>query len=259
MSKNRQSGAAHPHELTRLFVGYGYNPHFEGNDPAVMHQLIAATRHAVFDEIRGIPDTARAQGQTTHPPWPMILMRTPKGWTGPKMVDGNPVEGTWRSHQVPLSDLASKPDRVALLEEWMKSYHPEELFDPDGTLKPELAELAPVGAHRMGASPHANGGILRKELVMPDFQDYKVDVAKPGTATSEATRILGRFLRDIMKMNKQSSNFRAFGPDETASNRLDALLEVTDKIFMGPPLVTDEHFTPNGCVMEVLSEHMCQG
>jgi xylulose-5-phosphate/fructose-6-phosphate phosphoketolase len=247
-------------ELTHLFVGYGYNPHFvEGNDPAVMHQLMAATLDAVFDEIRGIQANTRNLQESTYPLWPMIVMRTPKGWTGPKMVDGKPVEGTWRSHQVPLADLASKPDRIALLEQWMKSYRHEELFDADGKLNSELAELAPVGSQRMGASPHTNGGLLLKDLVMPDFRDYKVEVAKPGSITSEATRVLGRFLRDIMKMNEQSRNFRVFGPDETASNRLDALFEVTDKVFMGSILPTDEHLTSDGRLMEVLSEHMCQG
>ena len=247
-------------ELTHLFVGYGYNPHFvEGNDPAVMHQLMAATLDAVFDEIRGIQANTRNLQESTYPLWPMIVMRTPKGWTGPKMVDGKPVEGAWRSHQVPLADLASKPDRIALLEQWMKSYRHEELFDADGKLNSELAELAPVGSQRMGASPHTNGGLLLKDLVMPDFRDYKVEVAKPGSITSEATRVLGRFLRDIMKMNEQSRNFRVFGPDETASNRLDALFEVTDKVFMGSILPTDEHLTSDGRLMEVLSEHMCQG
>jgi xylulose-5-phosphate/fructose-6-phosphate phosphoketolase len=247
-------------ELTHLFLGYGFNPYFvEGHDPSVMHQLMAGTLDAVFDEIGRIQGNARTQAQATNPLWPMIVMRTPKGWTGPKTVDGKPVEGTWRSHQVPLADLASKPDRVALLEGWMKSYRQEELFDADGKLKPELAELAPVGAQRMGASPHANGGLLLKDLVMPDFRDYRVEVGRPGTVTSEATRVLGQFLRDIMKMNGQSHNFRVFGPDETASNRLDALFEVTDKMFMGPLFPTDEHLTSNGRVMEILSEHMCQG
>ena len=247
-------------ELTHLFAGYGYNAHFvEGDDPAVMHQLMAATLDAVFDEIRAIQSLARSQVQPSLPMWPMIVMRTPKGWTGPKVVDNKPVEGTWRSHQVPLSDLASKPDHIRQLEEWMKSYRHEELFDRDGKLKPELSELAPVGALRMGANPHANGGLLLKDLVMPDFRNYKVDVAKPGAVTSEATRVLGRFLRDIMKMNESSRNFRVFGPDETASNRLDALFEVTDKVFMGPTVPTDEHLAPTGRVMEVLSEHMCQG
>ena len=247
-------------ELMHLFVGYGYNPHFvEGDDPAVLHQLMAATLDAVYEEIRGIQNKARTRGLATYPQWPMIVMRTPKGWTGPKMVDGKPVEGTWRSHQVPFSDLAAKPERLEVLEKWMKSYRPEELFDAKGTLKAEIAELAPAGALRMGANPHTNGGLLLKDLNMPDFRDYKVDVPRPGMVTSEAPRVLGRFLRDVMKMNEASRNFRVVGPDETASNRLDALFEVTDKCFMGPRLATDEHMSHDGRVMEILSEHLCQG
>jgi xylulose-5-phosphate/fructose-6-phosphate phosphoketolase len=247
-------------ELHHLFAGYGYNPHFvEGDDPRIMRQLMAATLDTVFDEIRGIQANARNNGSTTRPVWPMIVMRTPKGWTGPKVVDGNPVEGTWRSHRVPLSDLSSKPDRIRLLEEWMKSYRPQELFDADGKLILELAELAPSGSQRMGASPHANGGLVLKDLLMPDFRDYRVEVSKPGMTNSEATRALGRFLRDIMKKNEPSRNFQVFGPDETASNRLDALFEVTDKVFMGPTFPIDEHLSANGRVTEILSEHMCQG
>ena len=247
-------------ELMHLFVGYGYNPHFvEGDDPAVMHQLMAATIDAVFEDIRRIQTTARTQGMASYPLWPMIVMRTPKGWTGPKTVEDKPVEGTWRSHQVPFSDIAAKPERLALLEKWMKSYRPEELFDSGGKLKPEIAELAPTGPLRMGANPRTNGGLLLKDLRMPDFRDYKVDVPRPGTVTSEATRMLGRFLRDVMKMNEASANFRVFGPDETASNRLDALFEVTNKCFMGPMLPTDEHISHDGRVMEILSEHLCQG
>jgi len=247
-------------ELTHLFTGYGYSPHFvEGDDPELMHQLMAATFDAVFEEICSIQANARIRKNSSRPLWPMIVMRTPKGWTGPKVVDNKPVEGTWRSHQVPLSDLSSKPGRIRQLEEWMKSYRHQELFDSRGKLLPELAELAPTGSLRMGASPYSNGGLLLKDLSMPDFSGYQVDVPKPGAVTSEATRVLGGFLRDIMKMNEQSCNFRVFGPDETASNRLDALFEVTDKIFMGPVLPTDEHLSSNGRVMEILSEHMCQG
>jgi xylulose-5-phosphate/fructose-6-phosphate phosphoketolase len=247
-------------ELTHLFTGYGYSPYFvEGDDPPVMHQVMAATLDAAFDRILEIQANARTRGQLARPLWPMIVMRTPKGWTGPKTVDGKPVEGTWRSHQVPLADLGANPDRIRQLEEWMKSYRQEELFDAGGRLKPELAALAPVGSQRMGSNPHANGGLLLKDLAMPDFRDYKVDVPKPGTVTSEATRVLGRMLRDVMRMNESSRNFRVFGPDETASNRLDALFEVTGKAFMDSILPTDEHLTPNGRVMEVLSEHMCQG
>jgi len=189
----------------------------------------------------------------------MIILRTPKGWTGPRVVDGKPVENTWRAHQVPLSELASKPDHLRQLEEWMKSYRPDELFDQSGTLIPELAELAPKGFRRMGANPHANGGLLLKDLAMPDFRDYQVEVVKPGTVISEATRELGKFLRDVMRLNANASNFRVFGPDETSSNRLDALFEATDKILMEPLLPTDEHLSVKGRVLEVLSEHMCQG
>ncbi len=247
-------------ELTCLFQGYGYNPCFvTGQDPALMHQSMASTMDAAVDQIQSIQRKARESGDTERPVWPLIIMRTPKGWTGPATVDGKPVENTWRSHQVPLSDLYTSPDHVRLLEQWMKSYRPEELFDESGKLIPELAEIAPKGNHRMGANPHANGGLLLKDLVMPDFRDYGVDVSKPGATNSEATRVLGKFLRDIMKLNASSSNFRVFGPDETASNRLDALYEVTDKILMTELLPTDEHLSVNGRVMEVLSEHMCQG
>jgi xylulose-5-phosphate/fructose-6-phosphate phosphoketolase len=247
-------------DLTQLFWGYGYNPYFiEGHDPAVMHQLMAATLDAVLDEIRGIQERAKKDGKTGLPRWPMIVMRTPKGWTGPKVVDGKPVEGTWRAHQVPLAELATNPEHVRQLEEWMKSYRQEELFDANGALISELAELAPKGDRRMGANPHANGGLLLKELSMPDFRNYQVQVTKPGATTAEATRVLGGFLRDVMKMNQQSRNFRVFGPDETASNRLEALFEVTAKTFMEPIIATDENLAPDGRVMEILSEHTCQG
>jgi len=247
-------------ELTQLFCGYGHKPFFlEGHEPLDMHQRMAATLEAAIREIHSIQADARKQNAASLPVWPMIVLRTPKGWTGPKIVDGKPVEGTWRAHQVPLAEMASHPGHVKLLEEWMKSYKPEELFDVNGRFAPELADLAPKGASRMGANPHANGGFLLKDLVMPDFREYAVDVTKPGTTIAEATRVLGRFLRDVMKRNAESRNFRVFGPDETASNRLDALYEVTDKIFMEPLLATDEHLSVNGRVMEVLSEHMCQG
>jgi xylulose-5-phosphate/fructose-6-phosphate phosphoketolase len=189
----------------------------------------------------------------------MIVLRTPKGWTGPKFVDGKPVEGTWRSHQVPVTDMETKPEHVHILEQWMKSYKPEELFDQDGRLVPELAELAPKGDRRMGANPHANGGLLLKDLVLPDFRKYGVSVRKPGTEDAESTRILGAFLRDVMKLNEEAKNFRVFGPDETASNRLDALYQVTDKRWVEPLVASDEHLSPQGRVMEILSEHMCQG
>jgi xylulose-5-phosphate/fructose-6-phosphate phosphoketolase len=247
-------------ELTHLFTGYGHKPYFvEGHEPEAMHQLMARTLDAVIEEIHAIQTEARAGRPTGRPAWPMIVLRTPKGWTGPKIVDGKPVENTWRAHQVPVADLATHPDHLKILEEWMKSYSPEELFDGNGKLIPELAELAPVGNRRMGANPHANGGLLLKDLVMPDFRRYAVRVPAPGTEIAEATRVLGNFLRDVMKLNAESKNFRVFGPDETASNRLDALYEVTDKVFMEPILPTDEHLSTKGRVMEVLSEHMCQG
>ena len=189
----------------------------------------------------------------------MIILRTPKGWTGPKVVDGKPVEDTWRAHQVPLTDFAKKPDHVQMLEDWMKSYKPEELFDKTGKFIPEFAELAPSGSRRMSANLHANGGLLLRDLSMPDFRDYAFPVSKPGTEFTESTRVLGQLLRDVMRGNADNQNFRVFGPDETASNRLDALFEASDKVFLEPILATDEHLSPDGRVMEVLSEHLCQG
>jgi xylulose-5-phosphate/fructose-6-phosphate phosphoketolase len=246
-------------QLTQLFTGYGYRPYIvEGNEPAAMHQLMAATLEMVIREIRAIQDQARNKKAESLPVWPMIIMRTPKGWTGPKFVDGKPVEGTWRAHQVPMADM-DKAEHLKILEDWMRSYRPEELFDHDGKLVPELAELAPKGNRRMGSNAHANGGLLRKDLVMPDFRRYAVSVAKPGTDNAESTRVLGSFLRDLMELNRPSQNFRVFGPDETASNRLDALYQTTGKAWMEPQLPTDEHLSPDGRVMEVLSEHMCQG
>jgi xylulose-5-phosphate/fructose-6-phosphate phosphoketolase len=247
-------------ELTGLFRGYGYEPYFvEGHEPEPMHQLMAAKLESAIHEIHAIQDRARKQRDTSLPTWPMIILRSPKGWTGPKMVDGKPAENTWRSHQVPFSEMVGHPEHLKLLEEWMKSYRPEELFDANGRLIPELAELAPRGDRRMGANPHANGGLLLKDLLMPDFRDYGIDVPKPGSVTSEATRVLGTFLRDVMKLNLPTRNFRIVGPDETASNRLDAVYAVTDKVWMEPTLPVDEHLSPDGRVMEVLSEHMCQG
>jgi xylulose-5-phosphate/fructose-6-phosphate phosphoketolase len=243
-------------QLTQLFAGYGYNPFFvEGHEPQATHQLMAATLDTIVEEIKAIQKKARAGQLDGLPAWPMIILRTPKGWTGPKVVDGKPVEGTWRAHQVPVTDL-SKPGHLKILEDWMKSYQPHELFDNGGKLISELNELAPQGNRRMGANPHANGGILLKDLVMPE---YAVKVSKPGTNISEATRVLGIFLRDVMKRNAESKNFRVFGPDETASNRLDALFEVTNKVTMESIEPTDEHLSRDGRVMEVLSEHMCQG
>jgi xylulose-5-phosphate/fructose-6-phosphate phosphoketolase len=247
-------------DLRGLFRGYGYEPVFvEGEEHAAMHQLMAEKLEGALLEIRRIQTHARKNGDSSRPTWPMIILRSPKGWTGPKMVDGKQTEGTWRSHQVPFSDMAGHPEHVKLLEQWMKSYRPEELFDADGKLISELATLAPKGERRMGANPHANGGLLLRDLVMPDFREYRVEVPKPGGATSEATRVLGTFLRDVMKLNLVSKNFRVFGPDETASNRLDAIYAASDKIWMEPILPVDEHLSTDGRVMEVLSEHMCQG
>jgi len=246
-------------DLTHLFTGYGYKPYFvEGHEPDAMHQLMAHTLDTIIAEIRTIQNDARAERSTGLPAWPMIILRTPKGWTGPKIVDGKPVEGTWRAHQVPVTDL-SNPEHLKILEDWMKSYLPNELFDEHGKLIPELAQLVPQGNRRMGANPHANGGILLKDLVMPDFREYAVKAPKPGAEIAEATRVLGCLLRDVMKQNADSKNFRVVGPDETSSNRLDALFEVTSKITMQPIEPTDEHLSKDGRVMEVLSEHMCQG
>ena len=247
-------------ELTHLFTGYGYKPYFvEGDEPEPMHQLMAATLDAVVEEIRAIQREAGSKGSSGLPVWPMIVLRTPKGWTGPKFVDGKPVEGTWRAHQVPVADLDTKPEHLAVLEDWMKSYRPEELFDDNGKLIEELSELAPKGERRMGSNLHANGGLLLKDLLMPNFREYAVSVPKPGKKTAESTKVLGTFLRDVMKLNLEHANFRVFGPDETASNRLDAVYEATDKVWMEPILPVDEHLSPEGRVMEVLSEHMCQG
>jgi xylulose-5-phosphate/fructose-6-phosphate phosphoketolase len=247
-------------ELEELFRGYGYRPFFvEGDEPAKMHQLMAATLDQVIEEIKQIQKDARAKGFKQRPAWPMIILRSPKGWTGPKEVDGKPTEGSWRSHQVPLAEIAEKPEHLKLLETWMRSYKPQELFDKSGKLIPGLAELAPKGERRMGANPNANGGKLLRDLKMPDFQDYAVAVPGPGSVTAEATRIMGAFLRDVMKLNWEARNFRVFGPDETESNHLGRLFEVTDRVFTGEILKTDEHIATDGRVVEVLSEHLCQG
>jgi len=247
-------------ELESLMVGYGYKPYWvEGSDPETMHQLMAATLDTAIGEIKAIQEKARTEGYSGRPQWPMIVMKTPKGWTGPKDVDGKKTEDYWRSHQVPLSEMASKPGHVQLLEDWMKSYKPEELFDEKGKLIPELAELAPKGSRRMGANPHANGGLLLRDLKMPEFEDFAIDVQKPGTVMGEATRVCGRFLREVMKLNHENANFRIVGPDETASNRLDPVFEVTDRVWAGEILPEDDHISPDGRVMEVLSEHLCQG
>ena len=243
-----------------LFVGYGYKPYMvEGADPEKMHQLMASTLDEVIEDIRGIQRQARTNSVIRRPRWPMVILRTPKGWTGPKEVDGLKTEGSLRSHQVPFAEMASKPDHVKLLADWMQSYKPEELFDQNGTLRFALAQLAPVGMRRMGANPHANGGILLKELRMPDFRDYAVNVSKPGVAVAEATRVMGQFLRDVMKLNMGHRNFRVFGPDETASNRLTHLFEATGRTWAADTVLEDDHLAPDGRAMEILSEHTCQG
>ncbi len=247
-------------ELTSLLQGYGYDPRFvSGDDPHVMHQLMAATMDTVLADIKRIQHDAREHGFTHRVPWPMIVLRSPKGWTGPKFVDGKQTEGSFRSHQVPITGFAHNPGHVALLEQWMKSYRPEELFDEKGTLIPEIANIAPTETRRMSANPHANGGLLLKDLAMPAFRDYAVAVPAPGAVDAESTRILGNFLRDVMRLNMSSSNFRIMGPDETSSNRLDALFEVTDRTSTAEILPSDDHVAPDGRVMEVLSEHMCEG
>lgn len=245
-------------ELESLFVGYGYKPYFvEGSDPEIVHQVMASTLDTIIAEIKQIQNDARTNGYSQRPQWPMIVLRTPKGWTGPKEVDGKKTEGSWRSHQVPMAEMASHPGHVKLLEDWMKSYKPEELFDDNGTLIPELAELAPKSDRRMGANPHANGGILLRNLKMPDFRDYAVEVSQPGTTFNEATRVMGYLLRDVIKLNKH--NFRLMGPDETASNRLTPVFDATDRMSTAEILDIDVNVSPDGRVMEILSEHMCQG
>jgi xylulose-5-phosphate/fructose-6-phosphate phosphoketolase len=247
-------------ELEQLLRGYGFNPRFvEGDEPEAVHAALAESLDAALDEIAAIQADAREHGFKDRPAWPMLVLRTPKGWTGPAIVDGQPVEGTWRAHQVPLSGLREHPEHLQALEAWLRSYRPEELFDADGRPRPELVVLAPRGPRRMGANPQANGGLLLKDLRLPDFRAYAVDVPRPGATMGEATRALGVFLRDVMEKNLAAANFRVFGPDETASNRLAALYEVTAKRFTGPLLPVDEHLAPDGRVMEVLSEHLCQG
>jgi len=246
-------------ELEKLFIGYGYKPYFvEGADPEIMHQKMAATLDTIITEIKAIQENARVHGNKTRPRWPMIVLRSPKGWTGPKEVDGKKAEGYWRSHQVPFGNLASEPGHLELLEQWMKSYRPEELFDSNGVLCEELAALAPEGERRMGAIPQANGGQLLKELIMPDFRDYALEVT-PGQSVGEATRMMGELLRDVMRLNSEAKNFRVFGPDETASNRLGALFEVTNRAWQAQTLPEDDHLATDGRVMEILSEHTCQG
>jgi xylulose-5-phosphate/fructose-6-phosphate phosphoketolase len=245
-------------ELIALFEGYGYRPSIvAGDDPALVHQGMAAALDTALDEIGAIQRAARDDADDSRPAWPMIILRTPKGWTGPKEVDGLPAEGSYRSHQVPFSEVRDNPGHLALLEDWLRSYRPDELFDERGRLLAELAELAPTGERRMSANPRANGGLLLRDLALPDFRDYAVDVPGPGTSSSEATKVLGTFLRDVIRRNPQT--FRVFGPDETASNRLSPVFEATDRAWMAERLDTDDHLAPRGRVIEVLSEHLCQG
>ncbi|WP_156778016.1 phosphoketolase family protein [Chlorobium ferrooxidans] len=250
-----------PHdELESLLTGYGYKPYFvEGSEAEPMHQKMASVLDICLDEIAEIQYAARKQGLHERPCWPMIVLRTPKGWTGPKEVDGLKVEDFWRSHQLPVTAVRENPAHLRLLEEWMRSYRPEELFTPSGAPQPELMALVPKGKKRMGDNPHANGGLLLKSLRLPDFREYGVAVPSPGSVRAEATMVMGAFLRDIMKLNESSRNFRVFGPDETASNRLDALFQVTARSWMENILPYDEHLSPDGRVMEILSEHTCQG
>ncbi|MDB5354742.1 MAG: xfp [Phycisphaerales bacterium] len=247
-------------ELDELLRGYGYKPcYVEGDDPPQVHQQMAATLDTIVAEVRKIQQDARTGGFKGRPTWPMIVMKTPKGWTGPKVVDGLPMEGSFRSHQVPLANLAENPKHLKMLEEWMRSYGPQELFDEKGRLVPELAELPPKGERRMGANPHANGGLLLRDLRLPDFRKYAVAVKTSGATEAEATKIQGQLLRDVFKLNDESKNFRLFSPDETASNRLSAVFEVTDRTLVAEILPTDDHVSPNGRVMEMLSEHQCEG
>jgi xylulose-5-phosphate/fructose-6-phosphate phosphoketolase len=244
-------------ELEQLLSGYGYAPAFvEGSDPERVHREMAAALDRCLDDIRGIQSEARGGGSVRRPRWPMIVLRTPKGWTGPKEVDGKPVEGSFRSHQVPIPDVMT-PEHLQLLETWLRAYEPERLFDGNGALRSELLALPPTGARRMSANPHANGGALVRDLWLPDFRDYAVAVPSPGAVEAEATRVQGAFVRDVMKHNRD--NFRVFSPDETASNRWGALFEVTDRASMAETRPSDEHIAPDGRVMEMLSEHQCQG
>jgi xylulose-5-phosphate/fructose-6-phosphate phosphoketolase len=244
-------------ELDALLTGYGYRVYrVAGDDPDLVHQQLAATLDAAADEIAAIQHRARADGDESRPRWPVIVLQTPKGWTGPKVVDGLPVEGTWRAHQVPLTEVRTNPEHLRQLEEWMRSYRPEELFGPDGTLIPELAALAPAGDRRMGANPHTNGGLLRRDLDLPDFRDYAVPV-KEGTGATEGTKVLGSWLRDVIRRNP--ATFRLMGPDETASNRLQDVFEATTRVFDAEIIPGDNDLAPTGRVMEVLSEHQCEG
>jgi xylulose-5-phosphate/fructose-6-phosphate phosphoketolase len=247
-------------ELQQLLCGYGWTPYFvEGHEPMPMHEAMAATLDTAIEEIRRIQADARVHGKAERPRWPMIVFASPKGWTGPKMIDGKANEGTFRSHQVPLSDPAKNPEHLQQLESWLRSYRPEELFDSQGRLKPELAALAPSGMRRMGANPNANGGMLLRDLRLPDFTDYAVDVPKPGTQGIGDTHVLGRFLRDVLELNAAQRNFRIFGPDETLSNGLEAVFETTNRQWLAATADNDEFLARSGRVMEMLSEHQCEG
>jgi xylulose-5-phosphate/fructose-6-phosphate phosphoketolase len=247
-------------ELDQLFRGYGYTPYFvEGDEPEKMHQLMATTLESIIADIQRIQGDARQHGFTERPRWPMIVLRTPKGWTCPKEIDGRRTEGYWRSHQVPMGEMHENPTHIKILEDWMKSYRPEELFDAHGTFKSELAALAPQGERRMSANPHANGGLLLKDLRLPDFRAYAVPVPSPGAVSAESTRVMGKFLRDTMQLNLESKNFRLFSPDENNSNRWQDALEVTNRAWVADTYPYDDHLAPDGRVMEMLSEHQCQG
>ena len=253
-------------ELESLLRGYGWAPRFVvGEEPQAMHEAMAATLDETLDEIASLQHRARgaqrspAEGQAVRPRWPLIVLQTPKGWTGPKKVDGKQVEGTWRAHQVPLAELASNPAHLRMLEEWMRSYEPTELFEDSGTPRAVLKELVPSGVRRMGLNPHANGGLLLRELRLPDYRQYAVDLPRPGALQAESTRLLGKYLRDVFRLNAQTRNFRMFGPDETSSNRLDAVFEATTRAWVAETRANDPPLTPDGRVMEVLSEHQCQG
>jgi len=257
-------GRMQDEELVSLFHGYGYETFVvAGSQPAAMHQRMAAVLDKVIDDIHSIQWQARSPGangdRMDRPRWPLIILRSPKGWTGPKEVDGKKVEGFWRAHQVPIDKVRENPGHLRLLEEWMRSYRPQELFGETGQLSPEIAALAPTGNRRMGASPHANGGLLKRELCLPDFRTYAVDVEKPGSSQAEATRVMGSYLRDVVHLNAESRNFRLMGPDETSSNRLDNVFEATDRVWMEGIEPYDVHLARQGRVREVLGEHMCQG
>jgi xylulose-5-phosphate/fructose-6-phosphate phosphoketolase len=249
-----------PEELRKLLEGYGWTPFFvEGHEPEKMHQAMAAALDSVIEQIQQIQSTARSTNNPARPRWPMIVLKSPKGWTGPKVIDGLPNEGTFRAHQVPLADPASNPAHLKQLEEWLRSYQPDELFDAQGKLRPELAELAPTGSRRMGANPHANGGILIRDLRLPDFRDYAVAIPSPGSVEAADTLVLGQFLRDVIQRNDDQKNFRIFGPDETLSNRLDVVFEATCRQWEAETQVNDQYLAPAGRVMEMLSEHQCEG